>query len=235
MPQQYFVLGFSNFGGVRQRCILKVEDEEERAPSFYFGTFKPETATYLIEKFRVLTVKFEDTEEDASQLPIKIYPFRERIYQPGCEINVVNRKSRFIGFLSEEVCRSFQVEKIENGTLREWYDNGCLRKTTQFANGKRNGETRRYDIFENLTSVENYRNGRMDGICLYYTEGRLYQSKCYRGGFAHGPEKTYSNGSLFFSGEYSNGKPHGYFKSFDNYGIVTKQMYYNRGVQQIQP
>ena len=243
MGSRYYVLGFSNFGGVERngirdkfrRCILMVEIEEDKAPSYYFGTFKPETAAYQLEKFRVISAKFEDTNEDASEVPIRLNPFRERIYRPGCEVNLVKRKTVVIGFLREDVCKSYQVKRIENGVLRKWYDNGCLQRTTEFVNGKRTGETRAYNIFEQLTCVENYRNGRLDGECIYYDIFQEpYQIKWYRAGFPHGPEKTYSKGRLVFLGEYCNGKPHGYFKSYDGYGMITKQLYYNRGVQQIQ-
>lgn len=88
-----------------------------------------------------------------------------------------------------------------------FYDDGSLKQTGQYKNGKKTGTWKYYLKNGKISEVSNYRNG-----------------------VAHGPYKYYfDTGEIEEFGNYDNGQPHGKYESFYRPGKLEKKGTYDNG------
>ncbi len=136
----------------------------------------------------------------------------------------------------------------ENGQLREqsnyenglpvyretWYNNGKRRAIEKYENGKPDGTWRKYpepgESRDTLpSSIDNYSNGRREGVHLGYMNGRLSEEIFYKDDQLDGTYKKWDqNSQLGVSENYVNGKRDGLCRYF-NYGKCIREVMYEEG------
>jgi protein TonB len=146
---------------------------------------------------------------------------------------------------------------VYNGVQQWWYENGELREQSNYENGKlvykntfySNGKKRAIENYKAgvpdgtwrkypapsetkdtlPSSIDNYSNGKLNGVHLGYTRGRLSEEFYYKDDLLHGSYKKWdSNSQLGISENYVNGKRDGLCKYF-NYGKCIREVTYENG------
>jgi antitoxin component YwqK of YwqJK toxin-antitoxin module len=134
----------------------------------------------------------------------------------------------------------FVKNGLYDSTLTEYYENGAVKTTITFKEGRRTGPFSVFDpkgtllqkgFYENdslngmittyfnngkIKSTAVYNKGSIDGIVEeYYPSGKVRSEITYQNNKKHGPAKTfYENGNPETEENYKNGFPSGYFKTF---------------------
>lgn len=119
---------------------------------------------------------------------------------------------------------------VPNNIIKEYFQNGQLKKQTPYTNGKVNGEVLSY--FENgqLYSQEFYAFNVRTGIFTYYhSNGKIAEVILYKSNKKYGAYKSYyETGLAKITGNYTNDKKHGEWKFFDEAGkLLRKEQYKN--------
>ncbi|MEO5641730.1 MAG: TonB family protein [Bacteroidia bacterium] len=152
-------------------------------------------------------------------------------------------------FLSKtgDVYNGVQQWWYENGQLREqsdyedgklvykntFYSNGKKRAIENYNDGEKNGTWRTYpepaEATDSLpSSVDNYVNGKKDGVHLGYFRGRLSEEFYYKDDKLDGTYKKWdANSQLGVFENYLNGKRDGLCKYF-NYGKCIREVTYEK-------
>jgi TonB family protein len=155
---------------------------------------------------------------------------------------------RSAGCATESCYDGIQQYWYESGTLREqtyyenkqlvyrekWYANGKRRVIEHYKDGQKNGTWRKYpepsESTDTLPSaVDNYVDGKRDGVHLAYVRGRLSEEFYYKNGELHGTYKIWdTNSQLGVSENYVDGKRDGLCRYF-NYGKCIREVTYENG------
>jgi TonB family protein len=133
---------------------------------------------------------------------------------------------------------------FENGQLREeagyanrqlvyrktFYHSGKKKTIENYKDGKENGTWRTYseDSKDTLPlSVDNYANGKKEGLHLAYVNGRLSEEWNFKNNLLDGTSKTWDkSGNLTISANFDNGKREGLWRYFD-YGKCIREINYH--------
>ena len=107
---------------------------------------------------------------------------------------------------------------IEDGLLREYYDNGNILLEYNFQNGKKNGEQKKWYDNKQLSIKYNYINGNLNGLQKkWYRNGQIKSEVNYINNTLDGITKHwYSNGQLKFVKKYKIGT---LIETLENYDI----------------
>ena len=122
-------------------------------------------------------------------------------------------------------------------TVKEFYDNGQLKRQTTYIDGLENGVELAYYENGQLSTKVHWLKGKWEGYLYeYYKDGALQAKSYYKNGEKDGESIWYySNGQIHWQCKYKNGKKHGYYKDFQDDGsIFNEQNYYygeRHGVQ----
>ena len=141
------------------------------------------------------------------------------------------------------------VEKtgiIPDGEVKEYYENGKIKKEAYFENNKREGETRLYFKNGTLQGKYNYKNDKLDGPYIQYSEYTEYMEKYpnlphlyyyeegnYQNGKREGVFKQYylDDKKIKVKGNIKNGKLDGILKEYAVDGFVEYKMVFNNGLK----
>ena len=110
------------------------------------------------------------------------------------------------------------------------YENGQIRKKTQYESGKKDGLVIEYYPNRRLWRKETYKNGKKHGFYVHYHKtGQLKEEGTSREGKKHGPWVIYwMNGHLRVKGTYTNGKKHGpWVRHWENGKLSSKGAWRN--------
>ncbi len=126
-------------------------------------------------------------------------------------------------------------EKNGQPVYREtWYNNGKRRAIEKYENGKPDGTWRKYpepgESRDTLpSSIDNYSNGKREGVHLGYMNGRLSEEIYYKDDQLDGTYKKWDqNSQLGVSENYVNVKRDGLCRYF-NYGKCIREVMYEEG------
>jgi len=114
-------------------------------------------------------------------------------------------------------------------TVKEFYDNGQLKRETTYIDGLENGVELAYYENGQLSTKVHWLKGKWEGYFYsYYKDGSLQAKSYYKNGEKDGESIWYySNGQIHWQCKYKNGKKHGYYKDFQDDGsIFNEQNYY---------
>ena len=106
---------------------------------------------------------------------------------------------------------------IPDGLVKEFYDDGKLKREYNYKNNKRDGIGKEYDEEGKLWSEWNYKNGEKDGISReYYNNGKLRAENNLKNGKPEGLCRLYyENGKLYAEADHKDDKAlvKGYYES----------------------
>ncbi len=133
-------------------------------------------------------------------------------------------------------------EKSESSTainqaqelIRELYPSGKVKSETPLAGGKIHGKKKLYAENGLVLKVEEYRDGKRDGLLLeYYEDGTLKNHETYRDDKLNGDcFMNYPNGQKMMSGQCADGKKSGKWTLFHNNGNKYMEGSYAEGVME---
>ena len=123
-----------------------------------------------------------------------------------------NQKFNYIeGELTFWIYGSFNEEPVSNnlndGILREYYEDGNLKIEYNYDNGKKNGIQKKWYENKQLSINYNYINGKLNGIQKkWYKNGNIQSEINYKNDVLHGISKYwYKNGQLKYTKIYEDG------------------------------
>ena len=170
----------------------------------------------------------------------------EYIYDNVNHANYIQKKYHENGNISH--IRTFVNNQV-NGKFSSFDENGKIKQTGTYEDGKLNGIVRYYsdgklrtkmewknnvidgmveDYFDGkLTDKGIYKNGKQDGIWLQYHDGDLYSKTTYKNGIRNGEFIHYISGRIFEKGNYVNGKRDGVWEEYWSKGSITTKEYIN--------
>jgi antitoxin component YwqK of YwqJK toxin-antitoxin module/CHAT domain-containing protein/Flp pilus assembly protein TadD len=160
-------------------------------------------------------------------------------------------RKQWEGFLA-----SYLPDVPGDGEAIYYHENGKVKETVTWKNGKLNGPARGYDIYGRLTSEGNYlngephglfvanypdgkreyevemRNGKANGVYVeYYTNGIARLRETRKDGLTHGvSELRYENGNLNRRATFINGQKDGSWEWFNEQGILEQKGQYKNGL-----
>ena len=106
---------------------------------------------------------------------------------------------------------------VEDGVLKEYYDNGNIKLEYNYNNGKKHGVQKKWFENKQIAINYNYKNGKLDGIQKkWYKNGNIKSQINYYNDILDGISKHwYSNGQVNFVKIYKNGNLIETVKSYD--------------------
>jgi len=160
------------------------------------------------------------------------------VYYPGgnirLEIPYVNDKKHGIAFeydknqkiititryrnndiIIQEKINRYDEENRKNGTWKEFYEDGTLKKEQTFEHGKLNGLVKLYDLDGKLINAIKYVNGEVDLNAKEFSDNIEII------------EKYNEEGILIFQGSYNENTPIGVHRFFNNQGLIIKSETYD--------
>lgn len=119
-----------------------------------------------------------------------------------------------------------------NGAIKIFYQNGKIKKTGNFINGKENGLFKEYNENGIISYEYIMKNGERNGLFkTYHDNGQLEMIGIYVNGEANGNFKKYSeNGDLFATYSKVNGEYDGLLTIYNN-GKISEKINYKNGVR----
>ena len=123
-------------------------------------------------------------------------------------------------------------------TVKEFYDNGQLKRETTYIDGLENGVELEYYENGQLSMKVHWLKGKWEGYFYsYYKDGSLQSKSYYKNGEEDGESIWYySNGQIHGQCKYKNGKKHGYYKDFqDEYGIKMEVIRHGKYKSAVEP
>ena len=110
------------------------------------------------------------------------------------------------------------IDLVDNGVLKEYYDNGDIMLEYNFKNGKKDGIQKNWYDNKQISIYYNYDNGKLNGIQKkWYKNGNIKYENNYFNDVLDGISKYwYSNGQLKFVKKYKNGS---LIETLENYDI----------------
>ena len=132
-------------------------------------------------------------------------------------------------------------ERYENGqlkmegdydTLREWHENGRLKREINFVNGQMEGAYQSWHEGGERHVQANYLGGaREGGSTQWYRNGQIRETSKYKDGRPDGPYLGwYIGGEKRFAADYVNGKIDGVLIEWSVSGEILSQQKYKNGV-----
>jgi antitoxin component YwqK of YwqJK toxin-antitoxin module len=127
---------------------------------------------------------------------------------------------------------TFQNDVKHGPLIRHHSSNGVITEESNYFNGKRDGEYKRYTFNGLLTTEGFYSMGRKNGLWMTYfaVNGEKKTEGSYANGKKIGLWRYYSSkGKLKSEGEYKEGLMEGEWKYYDNDGTPLEQKKYMKG------
>jgi antitoxin component YwqK of YwqJK toxin-antitoxin module len=208
------MLGYKAAKNGDRRVVITLEIPEDALSNIERTSVKfKETAQYRANKVKVLKIedsegKEYDTAETAFfSKKILVYKVGEVLEEPTYDMDVEQVCSRGLHFfLERKVSEQFGIDKITNGLLVSFHENGQKYYEAVYKNGNIEGSYQYW--YENgQKSCEGmYKNGKLDGIWLgWYTNGQKVCEGIYKGGKKVGEWKSWSNEGVLTTEDHGEG------------------------------
>ena len=130
-------------------------------------------------------------------------------------LNFLNNKIHGINF-------SYDFEKLKKS---ETFNNGKYHGTTKiynfaglneiyfYENNKKSGTYLKYNILNDVKTIANYKNNKLDGNLKIFIDEKIYKTISLKNGLLHGKYIEYSNGKYIFN--LKNNLLNGFFEEHD--------------------
>lgn len=127
-------------------------------------------------------------------------------------------------------CAEFNLKK-ENGTYRQFYNDGATFIEVECANNKKHGKSFQYYPNGNVWIQSQYLHGRLEGEYFEYDlNGSVQTERHYKGGKKEGIHKEfYSNGNIKLEENYKNNKLEGVQRTYFLTGDVSSEQKFQQG------
>jgi len=181
--------------------------DNETIKEYFENDVKQKTTQYLNKQNRLtLEIPFVDGLEQG---------LAKRYDTDGRIIELIQYKK---GFITErERINLFDVNGLEHGVWKWFYENDVMKREVVFKHGVKNGFLKEYDKQGNLVSIEKYIDGikqidaeelaRLDIRHDYYPDGKVRIEATYKNGVAEGVRREYAeDGSIEKAYVFRNGK-----------------------------
>ena len=118
------------------------------------------------------------------------------------------------------------VDGRRHGYSRKWFDDGVLGYESHYANGVRNGYTRSWWFNGNMRSERFFEAGKPEGEAwAWYRNGSVFKRFNFENGKPVGLQQAWRlNGTLFSNFQYKNGRVFGLKKSNNCVGLEDEQI-----------
>ncbi|MAZ61293.1 MAG: hypothetical protein CMG50_03850 [Candidatus Marinimicrobia bacterium] len=109
---------------------------------------------------------------------------------------------------------------VEDGILKEYYDNGNVKIEYNYKNGKKNGVQKKWYLNNQLSIKYNYENGKLDGLQKkWYENGNIKSESNYNNDILNGISRYwFSNGQIKYLKLYKDGLLVDILESYDENG-----------------
>jgi|WetSurMetagenome_2_1015567.scaffolds.fasta_scaffold606402_1 uncharacterized protein len=135
------------------------------------------------------------------------------------------------------LCSVFFIgSSVLNGPIREFHENGNIKKECNYQKGELNGACKEYYKNGNLKSIYNYKFGKKDGEAkLYYDSGKIRAKLLFKKDKPFGLNKTYYENGVVESEGYSSedGFMVGLTKCYYDTGILKAEAYFDNNSKEM--
>lgn len=167
------------------------------------------------------------------------------VYFKGDSLNKTNAQNLKTGFWmernSEYTHQGYYIDSKKNGNWATFLSNDMLFKLETWKNGVKDGISLQFDRKSKLTGLENYRDGELNGLCVYYApasdfpqkemsynmgklegmyrifyeNGKIQEESFYKDNLKSGPSRWYNkNGRMIAMYNYQNGNFEGMQRTY---------------------
>jgi antitoxin component YwqK of YwqJK toxin-antitoxin module len=124
--------------------------------------------------------------------------------------------------LSKETFEDSQVVRRET-----FHPNGVPQESVSFQGGRLSGEKCKFGLTGEPILRELWKNGKLDGVAVYFQNGYKYLEVPYVDGQKHGLEKQFIDGEILANEtQWYHGKKHGPAISYND-GLTSTDWFYN--------
>lgn len=125
----------------------------------------------------------------------------------------------------------YAINGVKNGQWIEYYDDGDLKSSRNYINGKLYGEEFNFNKQGKLKSLSTYKDDVLNGPLKKYKSIRLSEEANYKDGQLNGLYKLYYENKDKIQKEiqFKNGVQDGYMRFFDDQGNLTLEYIYKNG------
>jgi len=88
-------------------------------------------------------------------------------------------------------CNPRDVNGLPHGEWFSYWDNGSVKKISNYKNGKIHGLVKGFDENGNISYESEYKNNELNGIVNCYQSGLIISSSNYKNGIKQGREHEY--------------------------------------------
>jgi antitoxin component YwqK of YwqJK toxin-antitoxin module len=157
------------------------------------------------------------------------------IYDGPCKngqiIYSTNKSPNIYYFKNPEVAYYYELNKVENGLYKEWYENGQPELECTYKDNKLNGFWKEWNESGQLINECTYIDGKEDGLHReWYESGQLEFESTYKNGKRDGLWKEwYENGKLHVECTYKNKIYDELYKQWYENGQLKEECTYKNG------
>jgi antitoxin component YwqK of YwqJK toxin-antitoxin module len=176
----------------------------------------PMYAKFRANKLLVVDIVHKFTNESIDRIENSTYCKKKITYEKGKNVEISDFDEDLDEvcapgihyFKCREVAFYYELEQVENGLYKQWYDNG-----------QRNKEC-------------TLKDGNLDGLCRqWYENGQLKEKCTYKNGKEDGLYKEwYEHGQLWIECTFENGKKVGYHKEWYEHGSLGTVYKYRNNI-----
>ena len=220
----------------KRKFLIKVKVNPDELILEDTENYRFRYAYQLVHKAIVLSFRFINGDgevEEVNEGIFRVSSLWAKRYKIGSVIEMREHVNRIPVIIDEEAARGYFMKKIQNGTLRSWDYEGILHKSQEFRNGRLDGLTiYYYPHIERPRLQRTYSKGRMTGEELKFDEeGNVLERKFYKNLLQDGPFEIYDpiTKKLIHEGSYKDGVFDGWIRWFDRFGHLTSEMFYRKG------
>lgn len=125
------------------------------------------------------------------------------------------------------------VDDMEHGHCQTWNEQGVLLSDNHYQHGNFEGEQKTFTPQGSPESVEQWKDGKRDGVLKLWDQGVLVREFHYRAGRLDGAGLIYyPNGSIKAEMGFHNSLPDGVMRQYDQQGGLLQETHYLRGFKQ---
>lgn len=191
-------------------------------------------------------------------IPVLLHAQTPMVFIPGDSLNKMTDQNLKTGFWMERngeyTHQGYYVNSKKNGNWVTFLSSNLVFKVETWKNGLKDGLSLQFDRKSKLTGMENYKDGELNGLCIYYApasdypqkemtynmgklegmyrifyeSGKIQEESFYRTNLKSGPSRWYNkNGHVIALYNYVNGQFDGVQRTFYENDSTQSVSYYS--------
>jgi antitoxin component YwqK of YwqJK toxin-antitoxin module len=196
-------------------------------------------AKFRANKLKVVDIVHKFTDNTINEITNSYYAVKTIKYKKGEIIEVADFNANLDKvcapgihyFKSAHAALYYELDGVENGSYKKWYENGQLKIESTWKGGKRNGLCRQWYKDGQLLEECTFNDGRLDGLYRTWYENEQLKWVCtYKNGKLDGLyKKWYSDGQLEKESTWKDGKRNGLSRWWCSNGQLKEEDTYKGG------